>query len=213
MNIDDFSRYKKIESVRSMQLHYSPIRNTIEPLLSAREDPQKYAQNYKIEFRFQTAPILQNQTNAFSVVESSKAQEQSKILDDSIMSSQSSKRKIILKSRVSQRSAQSIQSNKKQLNKIELEFREATKNNYGILLSVQDNQYQLDFQQPQDNRIVWGQQNIDIGKSFTLIIQQQNEKRVSVYQMDVNNEQNLRQDIQLKYLKTIINASILIEFQ
>ena len=39
MNIDDFSRYKKIESVRSMELHYSPIKNTIEPLLSARVDP------------------------------------------------------------------------------------------------------------------------------------------------------------------------------
>ncbi|CAD8153128.1 unnamed protein product [Paramecium octaurelia] len=243
----DTQSYKKLEQLKKMNLQPSPI-NVAKDLLSARENPKEYAKQHKLDFKFRQTQFWQpsikdpmsNQqsqqqqqqqgqqqdqqqlidtTNAISFIESSKTEE-SQIQQ----SSQSTRRKILVKQRLSKQPSDSSIWKKplKQINKIMLQFKQDSKAEYLAIIKYEDASNQLE-QKSMDNtkKIQWDcQVKFEITEDqnlYIIIVQQQQGKigQQNVLQQAINIqnvEKQFQQEVQLKYLKNSINATLLVEF-
>ncbi|CAK75519.1 unnamed protein product (macronuclear) [Paramecium tetraurelia] len=242
----DTQSYTKLDQLKKMSLQPSPI-HVAKDLLSARENPKDYVKQHKLDFKFRQTQFWQpsitdtisyqqsiqqqqsdqqqdkqqlvDTTNAISFIETSKNEE-----SQMQQSSQSTRRKIMFKSRISKQPSDSSIWKKplKQINKIVLQLMQDSKAEYFAIIKYEDASNQLEQKSIDVNKkIQWDcQVKFEITEEqnlYIIIVQQQQGKigQQNVLQQAINIqnvEKQFQQEVQLKYLKNIINANLLVDF-
>ncbi|CAD8063144.1 unnamed protein product [Paramecium sonneborni] len=244
----DTKSYTKLEQLKKLDLQPSPI-SVAKDLLSVRENPKDYVKQHKLDFKLrqtqfwqpsikdtltyqqaiqqqQLSGIQQDQqqqlsdtTNAISFIEVSKNEE-----SQMQQSSQSTRRKILVKSRLSKQPSDSSIWKKplKQINKIVLQLKQDSKAEYFAIIKYEDASNQLEQKSMDTNKkIQWDCQVkfeiTDEQNLYIIIVQQQQGKigqqNVLQQQINIQNvEKQFQQEVQLKYLKNTINATLLVDF-
>ncbi|CAD8067048.1 unnamed protein product [Paramecium sonneborni] len=190
-----------------------------QPSIKDIASQQQTIQQQQQQLQQQDQQQLADTTNAISFIESSKNEE-----SQMQQSSQSTRRKILVKSRISKQPSDSSIWKKplKQINKIVLQLKQDSKAEYLAIIKYEDASNQLEQKSMDVNKkIQWDCQVkfeiTDDQNLYIIIVQQQQGKngQQNVLQQSINIqnvEKQFQQEVQLKYLKNTINATLLVDF-